>query len=206
MRYSPGFLFFSPWTPADIPTVAWYDASQTDTITDSGGAVSAWADIGSTASLHLGQSDGASQPTTDSRTHNDLNVLDCGASDWMWDANVTLPSSGDLNIFMVAGIDSISGTFDSVFAMNAATNDFQFASVHASQFNGQITRIVANVVCSNGPYPGPSIYSTRWDFTDLGTVSAWIDGTMDGSEPYGIELTTNMLEWSVFTKDRKSVV
>jgi len=189
------------WTPKNMPTVAWYDASDTSTITDSLGAVSAWNDIGSTASLHLGQATGLNQPTTNSRTHNGLNVLDCGTAGWMWRASVTLPTSGDLNIFMVAGIDSISSTYDSVFAMDAATNDFQFAALDVlnAQFYGQIARVGTNVVCANGPYAGPSIYSTKWDFTDLGTVSAWIDGTMDGSETYGTKLNAIMNEWSVFT-------
>ena len=51
-----------PWTPALVPTVAWYDAADTATIIESGGLVSQWSDK-SGNSNHATQPTSGSQPT-----------------------------------------------------------------------------------------------------------------------------------------------
>lgn len=65
-----------PFTPTDISGLeAWYDASDTATITDAGsGAVSAWAD--KTGNHNLAQASSGSRPVTGTRTINGLNVVD----------------------------------------------------------------------------------------------------------------------------------
>lgn len=63
------------FSPLSIPSIeAWYDASDTSTITESGGAVSQWNDKSGNA-LNVTQGIAASQPTTGSDTQNGLNVL-----------------------------------------------------------------------------------------------------------------------------------
>lgn len=52
----------SLWTPADITTALWLDASDAATITESGGLVSEWRDK-SGNDLHVSQGAGALQPT-----------------------------------------------------------------------------------------------------------------------------------------------
>lgn len=68
----------APWTPAELDGIslkAWYDASDTATITDAGsGAVSAWADKSSN-NFDLSQATGGVRPTTGAATLNGLNVL-----------------------------------------------------------------------------------------------------------------------------------
>jgi len=49
------------WTPADISTAAWYDASDSDTITEAGGSVSQWDDKSGNG-LDLTQGTGSDQP------------------------------------------------------------------------------------------------------------------------------------------------
>lgn len=68
------------WTPSQITTTAWYDASDTTTITESGGAVSQLSDK-STNNYHATQVTAAKQPTTGTRTINGLNVLDFDGTD-----------------------------------------------------------------------------------------------------------------------------
>lgn len=64
------------FSPLDLSPQAWYDASDTDTITDAGsGAVSQWDDKSGNAE-HLTQGTGSNRPTTGTRTQNSLNVLD----------------------------------------------------------------------------------------------------------------------------------
>jgi hypothetical protein len=55
----------SPWTPFDISTIAWYDAADTSTITESGGSVSQWDDKSGNDN-HATQPPGWLQPTYDS--------------------------------------------------------------------------------------------------------------------------------------------
>jgi hypothetical protein len=73
------------WTPADIDGIslkAWYDASDTATITDAGaGAVSAWGDKSSN-NFDLTQGTGGLRPTTAAATLNSLNVITF-AADYM---------------------------------------------------------------------------------------------------------------------------
>jgi len=69
--FLPGLL----WTPAEITTTAWFDASDTSTITHSSGSVSQWDDKSGNDNDVI-QSTGSNQPTTGTRTINSLNVLD----------------------------------------------------------------------------------------------------------------------------------
>jgi len=62
------------WTPADITTAAWFDASDASTITASAGSVSQWDDRSGNGN-HVTQATGSSQPATGSASLNGLNVL-----------------------------------------------------------------------------------------------------------------------------------
>jgi len=64
----------APWTPAEITTAAWFDAADSGTITESGGAVSQWDDK-SGNDKHATQGVGSEQPTTGANTINGLNAL-----------------------------------------------------------------------------------------------------------------------------------
>jgi len=185
------------WTPEAIDTYSWYDASDTASITDSGGAVSQWNDKSGTGN-HLTPLSAGVEPTTNSRTRANLNVIDFDGTEYLRNNSITLPTSGNLSIFMTAGIDVIDNRFDSLWSMDAAANDFQFASndtTSDSRFLGAITGI-STVACSNGPYAGPSVYSNKFDYSGS-TMSIWIDGTQDGSGNYYTKLNSTM-EWMVF--------
>lgn len=66
----------SAWSPLSLSSlVGWWDASDTATITESGGLVSQWNDK-STASNHWVQATDAKKPTSGATTVNGLNVLD----------------------------------------------------------------------------------------------------------------------------------
>jgi hypothetical protein len=60
-----------------------YDASDTATITASGGAVSAWAPKSGSLGLTAAQGTAANKPTTGTRTQNGLNVLDFDGGDFL---------------------------------------------------------------------------------------------------------------------------
>jgi len=63
------------WTPAEIVTSAWFDASDSDTITEVSGAVSQWDDK-SGNDRHATEGTGTKQPITGIETVNGLNVID----------------------------------------------------------------------------------------------------------------------------------
>lgn len=93
-----------PWTPAEITTALWLDASDGATITESGGKVSQWNDK-SGNSRHATQGTLANRPTTGLVTVNGLNAIDFdGADDWLVTSGY-IPantSAGDLCAFIVA--------------------------------------------------------------------------------------------------------
>jgi len=71
-------LPITSWSPIEIVTAAWYDASNTATITSSNGSVFQWNDI-SGNNGHATQSSNDFQPKTGTRTIHDLNAIDFDA-------------------------------------------------------------------------------------------------------------------------------
>lgn len=87
---------FSP--AADAALVAWWDAADTATITESGGAVSDWA--ARAGGMTLVQTNLARQPTTGARSLNGRNVIDFDGGDHL-QQDIILPASGDVAFHMV---------------------------------------------------------------------------------------------------------
>jgi hypothetical protein len=63
------------WTPAQISTALWLDAADASTLTLNGSTVSQWADKSGNG-RNVVQAVASSQPTSNARTLNGLNVLD----------------------------------------------------------------------------------------------------------------------------------
>jgi len=79
-----------PWTPTNIATTSWYDASDASTITETGGAVSQWADKSGNGN-DATQGTGANQPTIDVRTLNGVAImgfLNSSSQYFVMDSNV----------------------------------------------------------------------------------------------------------------------
>lgn len=73
----------TPWSPADVSLAAWYDAADTDTITQSGGAVSAWEDKTINA-RHATQTTSAARPVSGIKTIGGKNAVDFNAADFQF--------------------------------------------------------------------------------------------------------------------------
>jgi hypothetical protein len=74
----PGETRAGLWTPAQLTTVdmtAWYDAADTDTITESGGKITQWNDKGANG-RHLTQTNATYRPVRLAAGLNGLNVID----------------------------------------------------------------------------------------------------------------------------------
>jgi hypothetical protein len=192
-RFKIGGVYASPWTPSLLTTIAWYDASNASSIVSSGSSVSQWNDIGSSATYHLTQTNAALQFSTGTRTLNSLNVMD-STGDWMSYATFPVPSSGDISILGVCVVDAIATLNDSLWSMDG-TNDYQFDSNSGTAFNGRIlvTGIGSSVSFTGGPFPGPSIYATIFDYNGEGKYRGWVDGTSHASSNYTTKLSTSQV-------------
>jgi len=100
------------FTPASIANLkAWYDASDTATITVSGSAVTQWNDKSANA-YNLTQGTSARRPVSGTRTQNGLNMIDFQGDDVLQAAtaaNWTFLSDGtNATIFMAAFYDTSS--------------------------------------------------------------------------------------------------
>jgi len=90
------------FTPLMFEPFAWYDAADTATITESGGAVSQWDDKSGNG-RHVSQGTASRQPITGTRTLNNKNVLDFVSADGLFSAN--LNQAQPFTIFGVAQSD-----------------------------------------------------------------------------------------------------
>ena len=77
------------FSPESLTLVAWFDASDTDTITHISGVVSQWADKSGNG-YHLTQATEAWRPSTGTHTLNGLNVL-WHSNDHLHNLSVTMP-------------------------------------------------------------------------------------------------------------------
>jgi len=125
---------------------------------------------------HLTQATESQQPKSGTRTENSLNVLDFDGTDYMKNAAIPLPSSGDFAVFMVAVVDSVDNNDDSIFAMDGGS-DFQLLADNATQFLGGINFSGdVNIDFDDGPYTDLHIFSSVNDFVNAGTHYAYVDG------------------------------
>lgn len=175
------------WTPVEISTLAWYDASDTNTITETGGIVTLWTDKGSNgidmaASLTQG-------PSTGTRTINDLNVLDFDSSSTnnMADNDCCGNEfSGNFTAFMVTAIDDADNSSDSIFSYGQETARYLSFRARDTSFSGEISGSgTANFNLTGGPYEGgTNLFSVVFNATGT-TCIAYVDGTSRGSSALG---------------------
>lgn len=87
------------WTPANITTLGWWDASDETTITESAGKVSQIDDLSGNDN-HMLQGTGANQPATGTLTINSLNTLSFDNQDAYME-NASNPFGATVNDFTV---------------------------------------------------------------------------------------------------------
>jgi len=91
----------SPWTPVKITTAAWFDASDSDTITDSGGNVSQWDDKSSNGN-DLTQGTGVNQPQTGTKAIGGLNAIEFDAVNYrIGNGSISGLPTSDIDVFTV---------------------------------------------------------------------------------------------------------
>lgn len=102
---------------------AWYDASDTSTITSSGNLVSSWSDK-SDNSNNLSQGNSSYRPTTNSATLNGLNVIDFdGTNDTLQGTLASLGTNPELTIFAVVQYDVMRAANSILVFVGATSTD-----------------------------------------------------------------------------------
>lgn len=169
---------FAPW--ADPSLIAWYDAADSATIT--GSAVSIWADKAGSADLD--QDNSTRQPTTGTRSHNGLNVVDFTNGTWMA-SSLNLPASGDVAVHMALILDEVDSEYAALLAFEAA-NDMQLDARSNTQFAGRLntTGIGDSANFSGGPFSGAMILSAVFDQSGAGTSEIFIGDVLRASAAY----------------------
>tara|TARA_R110002012_G_scaffold26559_6_gene86057 strand:+ start:1433 stop:3184 length:1752 start_codon:yes stop_codon:yes gene_type:complete len=149
-----------PWTPSLISTELWLDANDSNTITENSNVVSQWND----KSGNNNNVTANNNPTTGTSSENSLNVIDLDGDDSFLNLNFSLPSSGNLQAFVVCEITSNGFASDSILTMNANSNDFQI-DAGASEFKGRIlTDSNGNTGIGSNKITGLHIFSATFDF------------------------------------------
>ena len=115
------------WTPTDITTYAWHDASDSDTITTATG-VSQWDDK-SGVGINLTQGSGSEQPTLVSSAQNGLStILFDGIDDSITIENTGLFSSSDIGfIYLFKPITYVTATGYGAVAYNGGAPDWEIS-------------------------------------------------------------------------------
>lgn len=121
-RYGGGA--FSPLNISGLSL--WLDASDTDTIIESGGSVSQWNDKSGNEN-HITQATGANQPTTGTRSLNSLNSIDFnGSSDFMIAPTALNSLSNSENTVFVVMATDVS-TNQNIFLGDNSGNTFSIS-------------------------------------------------------------------------------
>ena len=186
----PGITGAAPFSPIDIPGLTlWLDASDTSTITESGGAVSQWDDKSGNG-YDVTQGTAALQPTTGVTTLNSLNILDF-ASDRM--ASTAGGFDGDHTIITVT--------------TNATTGPSHILSWGLQSTNNRR----AHFIWDGGSAPTTLWYSgfgaaSNWDTTVVPTTNIFVSTVsgqtlntfVDGVSTGGKTLALNSISPSPF--------
>jgi hypothetical protein len=136
------------FTPLHLPGLAlWLDASDTSTITASGGAVSQWNDK-SGLGRNVSQATGSLQPTTGANTQNGLNVLTL-SGDLLRTATTTTIAD-PISVFAVSYVRSGAGVADRRVLTHNDSINWQFNEGYSISGSGVTVELYAGVGVSAG--------------------------------------------------------
>ena len=155
------------WTPADIDTALWLDAADASTITESGGAITAWAD--KSGNGHNAAADG--NPTYSATGMSTSKPA------------VQLDGTGDALVSSITGI----GSFDALDVYMVT----QTLTAASSNVNSGLFWALGNVANASGSYPGnrslnstSSTGSFNGEFINFGFENSSFSAGRLGSSTY----------------------
>jgi len=198
------------WTPANITTLAWYDASDATTITESGGAVSQWDDK-SGNTRHISQGTGSAQPTWDTI---DKITFD-GTTDWLWNDpaqaspwSAYLHTLGAYDIYIVGAIPS---TTNKTFVGEGSSSSGIPYMVPAATGSGDGSRMVGKIRGDGfgTPYTNATYLSAagafdntkkQYAFRYTTTTRIGAVNTVDGTTDSYVDVAATVDEFSIMAR------
>jgi hypothetical protein len=208
--YDSGFQPISAkrFDPKSINTVAWYDASDTSTITHDVSGITKWLDKSGTGNDLTPLSAPWNAPKTlnhsiQQNTLNGLSTLSLDADDYFMKEKVSLPTpSGNVNVFIVAKIPSVSHGSAAIFSLQENTAgegvmDFQLDAGSANKYNARVNCTNAAGASANvntspaGDFTNQwAIFSAVFDFDDTSKFLSYVNGINVGTpRPYTNKMT-----------------
>lgn len=182
-------VFPRRWNPADMTTLAWYDAEDASTITAPGGDVEQWADK-SGFGRDISQSNGPDKPTFAADT-----VTFDGVTQHLFNTAPFMFDNGGVNIFIVGNLSGAAADARMV-AEGSSTNTLPIYAPVQSK-NGAPTSVMSAFIRNdaataylNGPVLSASgaLDNTQklYDWLDTGSV---VSGSVNGSTPVNVGYT-----------------
>jgi len=172
------------WTPAQIPTALWLDANDASTITLNGSTVSQWADKSGNG-RNVSQANASSQPTSNTRTLNGLNVLDFNA-DVIGIGTPFVTINTPWLVYSVITFDSFTGNPVYIGLQGAQTTHMGWSNGGNIQFCNNSTGVVGLsgvVITANTP----ALVGVQYDTTNL---TGLYNGAAQGSPAVTIPADT----------------
>lgn len=184
-----------PWSPSEIPTLGWWDASDTSTIQHTSNSVTQWNDKSGNSNHVVANGD----PSTGSSTQNLLNVIDFDGNDHFRKQNFANPSSGDLVVFIVCEVTGVDSVFDSIIAQDAADKDWQLDANDSAKFYGLLRNTnLGTTSAGNAEITGFNIFCVSFDKTEdqkfeLLVNGSLLSGTTSVSYTSNVASTVNLM-------------
>ena len=161
-----------------LQTILWLDASDTSTITQASGSVSAIADKSGNG-YNFSQGSASIQPLTGTQTINGLNVLVTKSGDCMDGGGGTLRTilaAGGYDVFCLFAADTTTGSKRIIQVSNGAAVSTNIMNVtSAGQINAGIGENATTTGASNDTNPHIS-----WTYSTPTEVTVGRDGATDG--------------------------
>lgn len=164
------------FSPLSLSPALWLDASDTTTITESGGSVSQWNDKSGNG-YNFTQGTGANQPTTGIRTVNGLNAVDFDGGDAMTAGDVLDLGTNSLSIFAVAQSDvfTVAGkTIIGKYKVTPAAGSYLMLNENFAQRVIYVHSTSTNVSIAYSSTAAPFMQSGVID-REAGVVSTWLN-------------------------------
>lgn len=184
------------WTPAQISTTIWVDASNSDSITESSNLVSKWDDLSGNDN-YLEQTTGTNQPTTNSNTIGGLNAILFDGSDNFveTDGNPFAPTVSNAFVIMMIQVKALdSGSSFTLTGSELPNSERWQAAIPWSDGNlyFDVTSSSPPGRLTYGPLSDEQILMPGFYCSTTDSVQElWINGTKEASDTSGFSAPTN---------------